>query len=467
MRNTLITTFTISLLALSGCGKQDYSDPEAFFKQYGQELISKTLGPEKEWLGFDHFKFADFKIGIDPFKGEFVSAFVSVVPKKGMKYHRLADPKLKYADCSLPGDDPWHKYIDEKTWWVLYQVGEQLNHGEYCPIIYDPNELNTKEMFGDLGRVRIYRDKDSSDILRPVSSSEAIAFYESQDRDEKYKCSGGLRRRFNYKSIGNEEYLKKHRAVPCPFGVPEIPENVKNTISTYNIHVANITNAFLEIRNAVRDIRNMETYDNSSPNDNIRSNWILSKVNMERKSADATYKESVRVARRDLDKAMEEAKAYEGNIVYINRSLQKAKQHLAGAESSYEATKQRYEARLAKQNQKSRRDTQLEKAESQLPAKEAQLAKYREKVAEIERQLQEVQTKLAVEKAKAASLEPVVNDEIAKAKAVFDDATTGLEETWSARYAEELASAKARLERNIKTILSEVEVMEKAIGNGK
>ena len=35
MRNSLYAAAIISLLALSGCGKQYYSDPEAFFEQYG------------------------------------------------------------------------------------------------------------------------------------------------------------------------------------------------------------------------------------------------------------------------------------------------------------------------------------------------------------------------------------------------------------------------------------------------
>ena len=216
MKVTRFAVLAIGILSIIGCRKQDYSDPGAFMEHYGQELISKRFGPEKEILGLDYFKFSDVKIGIDPFKGEFVSAALSVVPKRGMKYHRLFDPKLKWVDCSLP-DDPQHKYIGENMMGILCCMGERLNNGEYCPIIYNSEVMDTTALFGNLGRVRIYRDKDTSGILRPLSGHEAICFYEPWNEDSgnphlnsncsKPKC------KFSSKSIGNEDYLEKHKAV--------------------------------------------------------------------------------------------------------------------------------------------------------------------------------------------------------------------------------------------------------------
>ena len=466
MKNALFVSFAISLLAFPGCGKQDYSDPQAFMDHYAPELIAKRLGAEKEILGFDGFKFSKLKIGIDQFKGEFVSAQLAVVPKRGMKYHQLADPKLRRVDCSLP-DDWQHKYIKEHTMDMLRRLGERLNEGEYCPMIYNPEVLDTTALFGNLGRVRIYRDKDSSGILRPISGSEALIFYESWNEDSgnphlNSNCSRP-RCKFSSKTIGSEDYLKKRKAMAYSPSDTQIPANVKKTIDDYNTHVANMTNAYLAIRNTVKHLTELEDRNSSRPNDD--SYWVARKVREDREAANAAYKEAVRIARRDFDKAMEEAKAYEGDIVCINRALQKEIKKLESAKSSYEATRQRYEARLAKQ--KGRRDRQLETAEDQLSSKEAQVAKCREKVEELEKQLLDAKANLAAENAKARELEPIVKEQIAKAKAVLEEATAGLEEKWRARHKEELASTKARLDRSIETILSEVEAMSKAVGKDK
>lgn len=461
MRNSLLATFAGALVTITGCGKQDYSDPEAFLEHYGQDIISKKLGPEKEWLGLDYFKFTDVRVGIDPFKGEFVSALVSVVPKRGMKYHRLSDPRLKWVDCSLP-DDWQHKYIAENVWVQLRRIGEELNHGAYCPIIYDPQVFDATKVFSDLGRVRIYRDKDSSGVLMPVSSKEAVAFYETYDKDGECRCAS-IRKKFSAKTIANEEFLKRHNAVACSPSGTTMPADVKSTIVTYNTHVANVTNAFLELRSAVENLKELEERNKSRPNDDFY--WVAKNSQKEYDEAKMKYDQEVHAVKAPLNDAMQELKRHKENIAWLNRQLNKAKESLQGAESSYETTKRVYEDRIAKPNPKGRRDSQLEKAKTQMPSKEAHVVKCRAKVAELENQLSEAHASLASENAKISSLEPIVQNGIATAKHQFDSATTGLREKWRVRHGEAIEEAKSRLKRSIDRIFAEVAAMNVAIGN--
>ena len=452
---------TAALLVLAGCGKQDYRDPEAFLEHYGQDIISKKLGPEKEWLGLDYFKFTDVHVGIDPVKGEFVSALVAAVPKRGMKYHRLSDPRLKWADCSLP-DDWQHKYIAENVWELLRRIGEELNHGAYCPIIYDPQVFDATKIFSDLGRVRIYRDKDSSGVLMPVSGNEAVAFYESYDKGGECRCAS-ICKKFSSKTIANEEFLKRHNAIACSPSETTIPEDVKSAIETYNTHVANVTNAFLGLRNAVKDLKELEERNKSRPNDDFY--WVVRNARKEYDEAKMQYDQEVRAAKTPLNDALQELKRHKENITWINRQLNKAKESLQGAKSSYEATKRMYEDRAAKPNPKGRRDTQLEKAKSQLPSKEAHVVKCREKVAELENQLSEANASLAAEEAKISSIDPIAQDRIEAAKHEFDSATAGLSERWRVKHGEALEAAKLRLKKSIDRIFAEVAAMNAAIGN--
>lgn len=450
----------IAFLAITGCAKQDYSDPMAFMEHYGQELISKRFGSEKEILGLDYFKFSEPKIGIDPFKGEFVSASLSVVPKRGMKYHRLFDPKLKWVDCSLQ-DDPQHKYIGESMVDILRGMGERLNHGEYCPIIYNSEVMDTTELFGNLGRVRIYRDKDSSGILRPVSGHEAICFYEpwNEDSGNPHLNSNSSRPRckFSSKSIGNEDYLKKHKAVAYSPSNSPLPANVKNTIDDYNAHVANMTNAFLVIRETVKELKDLDARS-SSPNDDYY--WVTRNVQNEYNEAKAVYDAAVRMARKDLDNARNEAKSYEGSIKAINYSLRKARERLQGAQSSYETT-----LRIANAtDSRGRRNLNRDRAHSQLPQKETYVAECREKVARLEKELADAQAGLSSEKEKIVAYEQAANKGIAEAKSAFDAATKGLKEKWRTNREKTYERAKSRLDRAIKTVFDEVAAMQRAIG---
>ena len=460
MRNSLLTILAASLFVITGCGKQDYSDPIAFLEHYGQELISKRFGPEKELLGLDYFKFSDAKVGIDPFKGEFVSAQMAVVPKRGMKYHRLAKPKLEWVDCSLP-DDPQHKYIGGSMVEILRGIGDRLNHGEYCPIIYDPAAMDTTELFGDLGRVRIYRDKDSSGILRPVSGREAICFYEPCNEDSGNphlnSNSSSPRCKLSSKSIGNEDYLKKHKAVAYSPEETKMPENVRNALTTYNAHVVNMTNAYLTIRETVKKLKDLDARS-SNPTDDYY--WVTGNVQKEYNEAKAVYDAAVREARKDLDNAKNEIKSYEGCIKGINYSLRKAREKLQRAQSSYETT-----LKLANTtNHSGRRITKQERVQSQLPEKEAHVIECREKVAKLEKELADTQAGLDTEKEKIVSFEQAANNGIAEAKSAFDAATKGLTEKWRINRDKTYELAKSRLDRAIKTMFDEVAAMQRAIG---
>ncbi|MBR0196685.1 MAG: hypothetical protein IJQ34_01905 [Kiritimatiellae bacterium] len=449
----------IAFLAITGCAKQDYSDPMAFMEHYGQELISKRFGPEKEILGLDYFKFSKVKIGIDPFKGEFVSAALSVVPKRGMKYHRLAKSKLTWVDCSLP-DDSQHKYIDQRTMELLRWIGERLNQGEYCPVIYDPEEMDTTEKFGDMGRVRIYRSKDSSGILRPLSGHEAICFYEHWNEDGNPHLNSGSSHpkcNFSSKTIGNEVFLKRHNAVAYPMNATEMPEVVKTAIVAYNNHVVNLTNAFLVIRETVKELKDLDARS-SNPNDDYY--WVEGNVQNEYNEAKAVYDAAVRMARKDLDNARNEAKSYEGSIKAINYSLRKARERLQGAQSSYETT-----LRIANAtDSRGRRNLNRDRAHSQLPQKETYVAECREKVARLEKELADAQAGLSSEKEKIVAYEQAANKGIAEAKSAFDAATKGLKEKWRTNREKTYERAKSRLDRAIKTVFDEVAAMQRAIG---
>lgn len=240
-------------------------------------------------------------VGIAPFKGEFVSALISVIPKRGMVYHQLVNPCLERVDCSLPYDQR-QKYISDDERQALKLIDCRLNNWEYYPMLYDPEVLDTTEMFGDLGRVRIYRGKNGAGVFMPVSCNWAVAFYDSWDRDEKYQCSGGLRRWFRCETIANEEYSERHNGVACPISAKMISDEANNAIVAYNKHVGNVTNAYLEIRKAVKEFKELEERNNSRPDEDFY--WVSRNAQKEYDEAKSNYDKAVRNARIPLNEAL-------------------------------------------------------------------------------------------------------------------------------------------------------------------
>ena len=242
----------VALIALvAGCSKQDYSDPKAFLDQYGQELVAKDFGKEEmSILGIERFVFTDEKVGIDKYKDEFVSAWLSVVPKRGMKYHQIAKPTLKWVDCSLPNDNE-RKYIDANTYDDLKKAGRDLNDGLFCPRMYNPEPFDERKAFNRFCLVRIYRAKDSSGILRPLSGGKTLKCYSNEN--DISEITSGLPVSFSSRNIATEEYIRSNRMIACRVG-----DNLSEKFSEYNAHVINMTNAYAQITRAVNTLKELD-----------------------------------------------------------------------------------------------------------------------------------------------------------------------------------------------------------------
>ena len=467
MRGTLITTFTISLLALSGCGKQDYSDPQIFMEHYGHDLLVKSFGKEKmEEIGFDHFEFFDVKVGITQYQGEYVSASFDIIPKRGVRIHSLLIPKLMSVDCSLPNDYE-HEYIADNIETDLREIGCKLNYGEFCPIVYYPKVLEAKRD-GNY-RLRMYRAKGSDGMLRPVSGKDGVVFY--WDKEETDKACESIDNIFKNLSrkMANEDYLKKHFALSI-----EDTNAVHKTIAEYNVHVANITNAYATLRMAVNDKFTLKWCDFHNQDSKDYSPKLRELVDM-------------RVAKDVLEKKKDEAKGKLQELYTARSTVSQCEKSISDTEASIQSCRpkldkaiaSRDKARhkvnnLAEQIAQSHRENRraahnLKRAQNELDNCEKLVVELSGKIAELERKLEDDRQKLAVLKA---------NVDVVTKKDYIIDAQKTLNETGSkiADITSNIERLKIETEKEcrgivvrkaIDAIFTEVETMKKAIGNSK
>ena len=471
MKNTLIAAFAISLLALSGCGKQDYCDPKAFMEHYGHDLLVKSFGKEKmEEIGLDHFEFFDVKVGITQYQGEYVSATYDIFPKKGVKIHSLLIPEINYklqkVDCSLPYDYE-HEYIPKNIESELQEIGYKLNSGTFCPIIYFPKVLEAKDG-GDL-RLRIYRAKGSDGIFRPISGKEGVELYIDKDEEKKFTYSLADLFKTWSRKIANEDYLREHFALSI-----EDTNAVHKAITEYNVRVANITNAYATLRMAVNDKFTLKWGDFHNQNSKDYSpklrelgDMLVVKDDLEKKKKEA------KGILQELYTARDKVSQCEKSISNAETSIQSCRPRLDKAIASRDKTRHKLN-NLAEQITQSRRENRravrsLERTQNELDNCEKLVVELSGKIAELERKLEDDRQKLAVLKA---------NVDVVTKKDYIIDAQKTLNETGSkiADITSNIERLKIETEKECRSIVvrkaidaifTEVETMKKAIGNSK
>ena len=102
MKNTLMTTAVLAFLGLTGCSKQDYSDPEAFAEKYFRAELEKRY-PAKEFLEPMHYK----GIRLTNIKRELKQSIFGTIDKISCDFEPIIESGAKYY----------------QIWWAYYKLG--------------------------------------------------------------------------------------------------------------------------------------------------------------------------------------------------------------------------------------------------------------------------------------------------------------------------------------------------------
>lgn len=164
-------SITVAVVSLSGCAKQDYSDPEAFAEKYFREELEKRY-PAKEFLAPMHFKGIKLSGFRRELKGtilgqlDYVTCDFDPIPESGVKYYipydyYLESPKIDFGDEKF--DSLWSLYFDA----ISKSERDRLNTAIHR--LRETRPKMVKEIVPRGGTISSYRAKNNDDVFEPVN----------------------------------------------------------------------------------------------------------------------------------------------------------------------------------------------------------------------------------------------------------------------------------------------------------
>lgn len=207
-----------AVAAIAGC-RETYESPQAFIDKFGQELYAARYGKAMAWMGYEKLVLSDAKVGIDQYRGEYVSATATIVPKSGLTYHRrVAVLDGAWQMCRF--DTPWKlsRYAGERIYQAICRKAEKIRRDMPQPLVYEAARVDMKPDLAPACVIRVYRAKDGSGDYHPVSGGgqDALELYDTDNKHrmsslQRFNCAVGgvvssdMIRRFNGIQAGSKE----------------------------------------------------------------------------------------------------------------------------------------------------------------------------------------------------------------------------------------------------------------------
>lgn len=211
--------------ALTGCGKERFSDPQKFVEHYGQELLGNHFKAGMELMAYKGFEFSNAKVGIDHNGLEYVSAQVSLIVPRGENYYRrLKLPSTVDALKNWPSDKQLSLVAGEEVASAINTAYREVRNGKCEPVVYSASPVDIKKLVSPWRTIRIIRFKDGEDVYHPAGDIKQAVQWYAVNGDEKSKMFSIPVEPFyiGVNGLLSETAIKRLRAVKD--GTPEAVE---------------------------------------------------------------------------------------------------------------------------------------------------------------------------------------------------------------------------------------------------
>ena len=444
-RRLFAVAVTCMIGVIVGC-KETYESPQAFIEKFGQELYAERYGKAMEWMGYEKLVLSDAKVGIDQYRGEYVSATATIVPKSGLTYHkRVAVLDGAWRMCSFDTPYELSRYAGEYAYQAICRKVEDIRRNMPQPLVYEAHKVDMKPQLAPACVIRVYRAKDGSGVYHPVSGrgQDALEFY---DTDNKYRMSSLQRFNSDVGGVVSSDMIKRFNGIKA--GSPEAAE----AAAAYSNAIVRANAAFVQAREACLEVGGLDQ--------KIRDEytWVTRKVNAVSQKLNAEVREAESTGYKTKN-------AYDAAIRKCTTSISAAKRNREHASKSRDAAQSALEQQQA---QIARSEGQKNIGQSVIDRMKKQAAKYAAQIEQAnadERAASEEATRLEGElaslKEKAEASAKKCEKNIADAKARRDDGIEKAEAMAKAEHAELLKKARAAAEAAAEEILTALKGVSK------
>lgn len=176
MKKLMVAFALVSVL--TGCGKEQYSDPQAFVDHYGEELLGEHYKDGMELMAYKGFKFSNAKVGIDRNGREYVSAQVSLIVPSGENYYRRLESQSAADVLKTWPSDKLSKVVGQEDAVAINGAFRKVRHNESAPIVYSADTVDIGKLVSPWRTIRIIRIKDGDGAYHPAGDiRRAVQWY--------------------------------------------------------------------------------------------------------------------------------------------------------------------------------------------------------------------------------------------------------------------------------------------------
>ena len=414
----------------AGC-KKTYESPQEFIEKFGQELYAERYGKAMEWMGYERLVLSDAQVGIDQYRGEYVSATATIVPKTGLTYHKRV-PVLEGAWRMCNFNTPYElsRYAGEHMYQAICRKVEDVRRNMPQPLVYEAANVDMEPQLAPACVIRVYRAKDGSGVYHPVSGGgqDALAFYDSEN---KYRMSSLQRFNSDVGGVVSSDMIKRFNGIEA--GSPEAAEAAE----VYSNAIVRANAAFVRAREACAEVGSLDQ--------KIRDEytWVTRKVNAVAQKLNAEVREAESTGykmKNEYDAAIRKCAV---SINAASRNRERAAKHRDAAQSALE----KQQAQIAQS------EGRKNIGQSVIDRMKKQAAKYADQIEQANADEQaaseesiRLEGELASLKEKAEASAKKCEKDIADAKARRNDGIERAEAMAKAEHAELLKKAHAAAE---------------------
>ena len=175
--------------ALTGFGKERFSDPQKFAEYYGQELLGDHFKSDMELMAYKGFEFSNAKVGIDRNGREYVSAQVSLIVPRGENYYRRMELPSAADVLKTWPSDKLSRVAGQEVSLPINTAYRETRKDECAPVVYSASPVDIRKIVSPWRTIRIIRLKDGEGVYHPVGSVKQAVQWYAVDGDEMSELS--------------------------------------------------------------------------------------------------------------------------------------------------------------------------------------------------------------------------------------------------------------------------------------
>lgn len=175
--------------ALTGFGKERFSDPQKFAEHYGQELLGDHFKSDMELMAYKGFEFSNAKVSIDRNGREYVSARVSLIVPRGENYYRRMELPSAADVLKTWPSDKLSRVAGQEVSLPINTAYREVVRGECAPVVYSASPVDIKGIVSPWRTIRIIRLKDGEGVYHPAGDIKRAVQWYAANGDEMSELS--------------------------------------------------------------------------------------------------------------------------------------------------------------------------------------------------------------------------------------------------------------------------------------